>query len=180
MSKYLISFGYPMGFVNKEELVGIISTNDNTIVLNAVKYAAWQLIFKYGMKEEFTKEFESIFENTDTEKVLNKLKSESLIIELDDEDDLELCFNNLKDLKLYRQGFGMGVDPENNSYYKIAITNYQLRISLLEYIIWSSADNKVTIEEIYNDIAGKGFNDLKTFILLILNLYQENLLYIMR
>lgn len=180
MSKYLISFGYPMGFFNNEELEGIVSINDDTVILDAVKYTAWQIIFKYGVKEEFVEEYKTIFDDIDVEDVLNNLKDNDLVMEIDDEDDIELYFEKLKDVRLYRQGFGMGLDSENNDLYKIAIMNYELKVTLLEYIIWSSADNKLTLGDIYKNMVEKGFKDLKVFIFLVLNLYQENLIYIMR
>ena len=181
MKQYLISLGYPIGIIKKEDnYIGMIDLNTETIVLNFIEYSIWNMIFKYGVKEELIEQSHSIFKQIDVSNILEILKEKHLLIEINDEENLEIYFEKIKNYKLHRQGFGIGICGEIENSYKVAIEKSEILLDSLQYTIWSTSNNKMNIEDMYNIMKEQVIKDISLFMVIILDLYQKNMIYFVR
>lgn len=174
-NSYLISIGYSLGYISyNEKLYGKIDIGSATEIVDFVEYSVWQLIFRYGNKKELVTVYDSLFNDNKLEDILKKLISKGIVIEINDDNKFSDYYQKIKEYKLFRQGFGIGLEANDSLHYKVVLDK-EILLDSLEFGIWSAANNRITIEEVYKYIEKDIVEDV--FTLITFNLYQQNLVY---
>ncbi|HHQ4156177.1 hypothetical protein ACQR2Y_12975 [Clostridium perfringens] len=178
-SSFLISLGYSIGIVPEgKHAIGIIETGNDSLLLDIKSFSLWQLIFNISTKDEFISKYNKMYDDNEAEKHLISLINHKVVIEIINKPELDEYFDKLQNFKLFRQGFGIGINDKNLEGF-IVVTDKEVILDFLEYSIWSASNNVLTIKDIFNKVKDRGI-DKTIFILLVLNLFNKNLVYLMR
>lgn len=201
--KNVFAVGYPIGFsfVDDVEYYNI-QVNEIVYPLNLLSAFIWMGALSGNKTKETL--YESVIDDLESkgyvtgkdftidnlDDIYYQLLSASLLIEVDENEDVEKFIDDYQNLRLSRKGFGVGVDFDKISIYE---DGKNIEVNPFEYYIWQVSAESRTIKETYLDYKNSVENSVsqlggnvdevmdninRNFLKSIVGLYNHNLIYI--
>lgn len=158
MSRRALSLGYPMGYSNINEMSFFnVQLNDRMYPLNLIGTYLWLGAMNLMSLEDIDKSlkdelaikgyhFNEDYSDVDIKDAYNMLKLNSLIVEFDDEELVNL-FKKINNFKFHRKGFGLGIKDENII---VLNNNEEIYVTPTQYLIWQLSDSNKDLNQIFD------------------------------
>lgn len=201
--KQVLALGYPIGFNYKDDVEYYnVQLNDNVYPLNLLSAFIWMgALNGYQTKEKL---FDNVIGQLQTkgynlgkdytvdnlEYIYSELVAAFLLIEVSCSKDLAEFFKKYTDLRIFRKGFGIGIDFEDIVVHE---DGKNINLDSFEYYLWQLSAGSKTLKETYEEYRKSVFNSInelggdansligkveKSFLTGFINLYNKNLIYI--
>lgn len=178
IGNYLLAVGYSIGITQyNNEFVAVVDMADKSVILDVKSFSAWQLIFQCVDIETYLSKYNEIYNDNEGEKILDDLISSEIVLKLNINTPFKEQYEILKEYKLCRQGMGIGIGEGDINKY-IVVTDKKIMLDSAEFTVWASANTVLKVEDIYNSFEGR--IDEQVLISILLNLYHENIIYLVR
>lgn len=151
-NKFGLALGYPIGQydLGNGVMFYIQLGKEEPVGLNAFQTVIWSECLKVQSFDVVSCQIRSVFEQQiDIEPILQNLINHQLLVIFDLNDSLDV-FNKIKDVKICRQGFGMGIENDQGF---VRLGEKIIEISSDELDTWINLGRFETVNELANNIA---------------------------
>lgn len=151
-NKFGLALGYPIGQydLGNGMMFYIQFGKEEPVGLNAFQTVIWSLCSKVQSVDFVSSQIKSIFEQQiDIEPMLQNLIDHQLLVIFDLDDSVDV-FNKIKDVKVCRQGFGMGIENDKGF---VRLGEKLIEISSDELDTWINLGRSETVNELANNVA---------------------------